>query len=163
MIWAGLGQKFMAAQQAGLKTQACQRNLSAIYTGRNQNSTNNKAWVLVAPCTHPCHSQPLFILKFCCYELILFPIHVILNPFYSQLNTFWTHDILKQLFKKLFKKIRNIQFISLPHFHLYSLLTVEGQVDRLPRASIYLQVSGIHPVNKFVMWLEFLFRKNLNQ
>ena len=44
MILAGLGQKFMAVQYAGLKTQACQRNLSAIYTGRNQNSINNKAW-----------------------------------------------------------------------------------------------------------------------
>jgi hypothetical protein len=43
VILAGLGQKFMAVQYAGLKTQACQRNLSAIYTGRNQNSINNKA------------------------------------------------------------------------------------------------------------------------
>jgi hypothetical protein len=49
VIWAGLGQNFMAAQQAGLKTQACQLNLFAIYTGRNQNSINIKAWVLVVP------------------------------------------------------------------------------------------------------------------
>ena len=41
MIWVGLGPKFMAAQYAGLKTQACQRNLSAIYTGRNQNSMSS--------------------------------------------------------------------------------------------------------------------------
>ena len=43
MIWAGLGPKFIEAQKAGLKTQACQRSLSAIYTGRNQNSMNNIA------------------------------------------------------------------------------------------------------------------------
>ena len=47
VIWVGLGPKFMAAQYAGLKTQACQRNLSAIYTGRNQNSIINIARVLV--------------------------------------------------------------------------------------------------------------------
>ena len=43
----------MAAQQAGLKTQECQRNLSAIYIGRNQNSINNIAWVKVGPCSCP--------------------------------------------------------------------------------------------------------------
>ena len=41
MILAGLGPKFMTAQYGGLKTQGCQRNLSAIYTGRNQNTVNN--------------------------------------------------------------------------------------------------------------------------
>ena len=43
MIWAGLGPTFMAAQLAGLKTHDFQRNLSAIYIGRNQNSINNIA------------------------------------------------------------------------------------------------------------------------
>ena len=38
-IWAGL----MAALQAGLKTQECQHNLSAIFIGINQNSINNIA------------------------------------------------------------------------------------------------------------------------
>ena len=34
--FGGLGPTFMAAQYAGLKTQDCQFNLSAIYIGRNQ-------------------------------------------------------------------------------------------------------------------------------
>jgi hypothetical protein len=34
---------------AGLKMQECQRNLSPIYTGRNQNSINNIARVKVGP------------------------------------------------------------------------------------------------------------------
>ena len=42
-IWAGIGPTFMAAQQAGLKTQEYQRNLSAIYNGGNQNSIDNIA------------------------------------------------------------------------------------------------------------------------
>ena len=40
-IWTGLGPTFMAVQQAGLKTQECQHNLSTVYIGRNQNSINN--------------------------------------------------------------------------------------------------------------------------
>ena len=32
---------FIAAHWAGWKTQACQHNLSTIYTGRNQNSINS--------------------------------------------------------------------------------------------------------------------------
>ena len=50
VIWAGLGPTSMAAQKAGLKTQECQCNLSAIYIGRNQNGINNIAWVKVGPC-----------------------------------------------------------------------------------------------------------------
>ena len=38
VIWTGLGPTFMTAQQACLKTQECQCNLSLIYIGRNQNS-----------------------------------------------------------------------------------------------------------------------------
>jgi hypothetical protein len=43
VILAGLAPKFMAAQLAGLKSQACKRNLSAIYIGRNQNGINTIA------------------------------------------------------------------------------------------------------------------------
>ena len=43
VIWAGIGPTIMAAQQTGLKAQECQRNLYAIYIGRNQNSIDNIA------------------------------------------------------------------------------------------------------------------------